>query len=31
LTGRTAPKGQELVELMWAAASAKRARLEERK
>lgn len=31
LAGRGAPKGQELVELMWNAARAKRARLEERR
>lgn len=30
LSGRGSPKGQELVELMWKAASAKRKRLEER-
>lgn len=31
LTGKGAPKGQALVELMWSAACAKRKRLEERK
>ena len=30
ITGKTAPKGKALVQLMWAAASSQRKRLEER-